>query len=220
MIVRENICVEQDDLITRVHGGLRVARRHAANPLRVSDIEAVITAAGGETIVMWSGSLNEQLFEPHPMNWMKPGEEAFSELTQQLSSIASSVDARVLLQPHTRHVLSDTQTTFNFLRSTEGNSAVGLALCPATLLEPSMLNSVEDHLTRIFETLAPVASLILLTDAALGQSEDRIEPVPLGQGLLPQGLIRELADRNVPQSAEVAVLGPSVSAQLAWLGVQ
>jgi len=218
-ITREQLCVECDDAIIRLTDGSVIAKRITENLLRPD--ARMDLAAAGQTVIAWSGTLAGDLFESHPMNWMQPGQHAFTDLIQRLADVAATAEGRILIQPHSRHVLSDTQTAFNFVRGDGVGPAIGLALCPATLLEPSMFDPVEDHLERIFETLATEADVVLLGDARIVGDGDgaSVEPVPLGRGALPADLLRDLAHQHVADGTPVVLIDADVESQLAWLGV-
>jgi hypothetical protein len=84
-----------------------------------------------------------------------------------------------------------------------------------------MLPDAADHLTRSFETLGPLASMLLLHDVLPAESDDPTQPplraVPLGQGRLPGELLRELLRRCVPTATPIALLPRAVAEQREWL---
>ncbi len=218
-IVYDQMCVERDGAVIRLADDTVIAQRITANLLEPD--ATIDIAAAGHTVIAWSGTLADALFQSHPMNWMQPGQEAFAQLARRLADAAAAANGRVLIQPHSRHVLSDTQTAFNFAQGDDASRALGLALSAATLLEPSMFDPVEDHMERIFETLAPEADLVLLSDARPMDDADEgcVEPAVLGGGRLPGGLLRDLAHRHIAGGTPVVLIDQDLDQQLAWLGV-
>ena len=222
----EQLCLERDEVITRHATGRIIARRDARNLITLDPI-VINTPDDDAALIVWSGSLADDLNEPHPANWLTPGQQAFAELKDRLIAAATDSAARILIQPHSRHLLSDTQTAYNFINTLDANASeaappLGLMLAPATLLEPSMLHPIEDHLTRIFETLAPHAGIVLLTDAVVMDGDDRMQPVPLGAGCLPMDLLRDLAHRWIGPATPVALLdddNADLASQMALLGL-
>ena len=62
-----------------------------------------------------------------------------------------------------------------------------------------MMPDAEDHFARILEFMVPRAALVLLQDARPAEGdEDRMEPCPLGTGILPPS---ELMAPSRPQAA-------------------
>lgn len=158
-------------------------------------------------IVARSGSLAEDPFEDEPRNWMGPGRAALEKTCDRLVGALVAHERLLLLRPHARQVLSDVAGTADFLRRHRGER-FGLALAPADLLTAEMLPQAEDHLVRIAETLAGVATVVLLEDARPRRDDpDRVETVPLGEGMLPLGVLRALAGSS-PATAWIAARGP------------
>lgn len=136
-------------------------------------------------LIAWSGTLADELFAPHPFTWLRPGHEA---LTAFCDGTGGTLD--LVLHPHARHVLNDARSCATFLNDRAGRGP-GVALAPASLLEPSMLEDVEDHLTRMFQTLGPIADLVVLAGA-----ED-----------LPRDLVRFLLRECVPPNTPIIIPG-------------
>ncbi|MCP3979468.1 MAG: hypothetical protein GY716_09090 [bacterium] len=118
----------------------------------------------GTHLVLWSGTLADDLFEPHPPNWLGPGREALDALIERVLDELPA-GRHLLLRPHCRHVLSDVPSCRRFLADHEA-APIGLALAPHDLLEDGMLPAAEDHLRRIFEGLG-AASRVLFVDGML-----------------------------------------------------
>lgn len=209
-----------DGLIVR-HGGADdvLAATLRGNPLDRREGWLIDSELPSRRMVCWSGSLSEEgLFERHPANWLKPGREALAEFCRELAPQLADAGWRLCFQPHARHVLSDPQSCLNLLREFDGGPFEA-ALSPATMLEPSMLKSIEDHLRRMFEGLGPRCAMVTLSDVVIDESaeEARCELAPLGQGLLPRGVVLDLLRNHVPEGTPI-VIGPrSLGDQLAWL---
>jgi hypothetical protein len=132
------------------------------NPLR--DDLIIDVDLPGEMVVTWSGTLAERPFDRHPLTWLKPGHMALARFIADVAPQLRRHHRRLVLRPHSRHVLSDVQSCVTFARD-HGDAPVALALDPVSLLEPSMLTAVEDHVTRMFELLAGHSAMIILSDA-------------------------------------------------------
>lgn len=186
-----------------------------ANPLR--DDWMIDLDLPGEMIVTWSGTLAEQPFERHSLTWLKPGHEALARFIAEVGPQLGAHRRTLVLRPHSRHVLSDVQSCITFALD-HGDTPMALAFDPAALLEPSMLEAVEDHLTRMFETLGGRCAMVMLSDARTADDGDSIEPVPLGEGVLPRELVRRLLMDHVPTAMPIALRPQRLEQQLDWLG--
>ena len=123
------------------------------NPLADDgDPAAHLATSAASRVVLWSGTLGAGLFDPHPATWLAPGRQRLDRLCADLLPAARAAGKTVCFRPHCRHVLSDAPSSLQFLRDHEG-APVEIALSPGSMIEPSMLGVVEDHLERIFETL-------------------------------------------------------------------
>lgn len=175
-------------------------------------------------LVAWSGSLGETLFEDDPRTWMRPGHDRFAAFCDEVGPALESNGRSLCFRPHHRHVLGDVHATVKFLRERAGQPFEAL-LSPADLLAPSMLETVEDHLTRMFAHLGPVAKAVLLTDAAIpAQGSDvaadaRLSIVPFGSGVLPQPLLASLLREHVPTTTPVILLPGDVERQRTLAGL-
>jgi hypothetical protein len=110
--------------------------------------------------------------------------------------------------------ISDVPSLRTFLAAAEQRARPWSFLFdPISLLTPAMLDKAEDHLTRLFETLAthPARSATLLADAAV--VGEQVVPAPLGSGPLTP-LILRLAK---PLPAEVVLLDHDLPRQLPLL---
>ena len=170
----------------------------------------------GDGIVSWSGTLADELFGDDPRTWMGEGHQRFEGWCDDVRDALGRAGRVLHLRPHARHVLSDPQGTLDFLRRREGEP-FGLALSPADLLLPSMMPDAEDHFARILEFMVPRAALVLLQDARPAEGdEDRMEPCPLGTGILPPPkLMAALAD-GLSEDAWVVVHPQDVPTAVEW----
>lgn len=179
------------------------------NPLR----EAMPAPAPGERGLAWSGTLADDPAAGSPLNWLRPGHDALAAWCRDIAPALAAGGATLCLQPHARHVLSDHPACLRFLDSVK-ELPIEIALAPATMLEPSMLGDVEDHLRRIFEALAPHTTLVVLHDVR--PDGDALAPVPLGHGVLTPMLIERLVEHVAPQTP-VVLLDADVERQVELL---
>ncbi len=176
----------------------------------------------GERIACWSGTLDHDavaagdLFAACPRNWMHPGPEALASLLDSVIPGLERNGRSLCLFPHARHVLSDVQGSINLLRQRR-NTPIEVALTPSSMLTPSMLDSLEDHLERSFGTLAGESPLLFLHDVVIDDTDDRLLPVPLGSGLLDRETVLKAVRAHWPPEKPIVILGESLAEQTAWL---
>ena len=172
----------------------------------------------GRRIAAWSGTLNDgdDLFAAHPHNWMSPGSEALKRLLEELLPQFERSQRTLCLVPHARHVLSDVQGTINLARAHAG-SALEIALAPGSLLVPSMLDTLEDHLERSFATLSEAASFLFIEDLAISEDGESLEPTSFGEGVLDKSLLHSAIKRHWPSDKPVVVRSANLAQQLDWL---
>ncbi len=191
----------------------RLLKRH----LLESGFTEHIRESDSDRIIAWSGTLGDSLFEPQPMNWMQAGQSAFREALDAAAEPLETNGRTLLVRPHARHVLNDIPGTLRFMREQSGRP-FGIAFDPAALLESSMLDRLDEHLTRSFEALGPVADVIMIRDIR-GEEVEResgnlAECLP-GQGVLPGRILGELL-RQMPATVPIAL--PNRPAR-SWLGL-
>jgi len=173
----------------------------------------------GDVIVSWSGTLAGGLFESHPMTWLRPGREAFAEFCRRIGPQLERHGKSMCFHPHSRHVLSDAASCVQFAREQpERGGPFSCALAPADLFEPGMLADMDNHLTRMFEMLGGLVTMVILRDVAIAPGE-RCEARPLGRGVLPRELVRALLRDHVPEQAPVVLGAAELEGQLRWLGL-
>lgn len=174
----------------------------------------------GDRIVCWAGTLGESEFAAHPPNWMGAGREAINAFCAEMTPQLVKHGRTMCFQPHSRHVLSDAPSCLSFLRAHQGQP-FEIAFSPATMLELSMLDDLDDHLIRMFETLGATCAMVMLGDLNPNEDEDR-EParqsVPLGEGNLPRDLVRRLLRDHVPPETPLVLSPRQLNRQLEWLG--
>ncbi|MCA9283585.1 MAG: hypothetical protein KDA22_00105 [Phycisphaerales bacterium] len=173
----------------------------------------------GSLVFTWSGTLAPEPFAPDPRNWTRQGQEAFAAFCDQVRPAMEREERTLCVQPHARHALSDVQGALNFLRTRNGQP-FGVAFAPASILTGSMLMEVDDHLTRAFETLGPLASAVVLEDvrpAPSAEDNDAVQAVGLGEGILPRELVRRLLEAHVPAETPLVIRSGAIDRQLAWL---
>lgn len=171
---------------------------------------------GPTTLIAWSGSLADTLFERHPHTWMQPGQDALRRVCDALVEPLVTSGRTLNLQPHARHVLSDPQSAINFARERE-DGPFGIVLGPTTMLEPSMLGEVEDHLTRAFATLGERAVAVVLQDAVVDATTESLSSVRLGEGEIPGRTVGRLLRSCVPAETPILVHPDDLGRLDAWL---
>lgn len=180
---------------TRVGGPLRWGGEKNI----LSDARALNWATQGERVIVWSGSLSDDLFGRDPGTWGPRGLEALRSTIGSLASEARAGGFEVWLRPHARHVLCDVQRAVRLLHEWR-DLPVGLALDAASMLETSMAGEAEDHFRRAYEALGPLAKAVIVANArvAQGDEESPIELVGVGEGLVRPGRLLELLAVHVP----------------------
>jgi len=193
---------------------------------------AVDAELPGAWVIAWSGTLGASTFEGTPANWMR-GPKALDTLCDALAPQLERHGKRLVLVPHARHVLSDARSALTWWcervipgadpnlvrRSSGGPRPFGLALDPAAMLEPSMLEDVEDHMHSLFASFGPRIDVLILRDARVDPDDpESLVPCALGEGVLPRDRVRALLAEHVPEDTPVAVPGAGLDRALAWLG--
>ncbi len=199
-----------------------LASSHAGNPLS-HDWLVDVDEAPGDRILCWSGTLADELFEGDPRTWGRPGREALSGFCDELARQLWTCDRRLCFHPHARHVLNDVPSCLKFLYSRDGQP-FEIALAPASLLEPSMMDRLDEHLQRQFESLGGECAMVLMCDVRIAGDDDdgqRCEPVALGEGLMRRDLVRSLLRDHVPAEIPIVIDGrqgsPAIARQIEWL---
>lgn len=145
--------------------------------------------------VAWSGSLSDDLFEPHPHNWLPPGRAALDALCARVRPALEAADRTLVFRPHARHILSEVPSCRAFLQD-HAREPFGIALSPADMLEPSMLDRVEEHLERFVAGLGGLCTCILRADVAVAGDDCVLRPA--GEGILPLSLLDDLLAQHAP----------------------
>ena len=189
------------------------------NPLAgnwVADAEAP-----SKRIVSYSGTLADTAFGDEPRTWMRAGHERFKAFCDEVEPALHHHGRTLCFRPHHRHVLGDVHASVKFLRDRAGGP-FEILLSPADLLAPSMLGQVEDHLTRMFAHLGPVAAGVLLADCAPAAETTEtglLSVVRLGDGVLPAPLLGRLIAEFLPAGTPVLLLPGAVDAQRQTVGL-
>lgn len=197
-----------------------LASSHAGNPL--SGDWLVDLDVPGDRILCWSGTLAPELFESDPRTWGRVGREALSGFCGEVESQLKAHDLHLCFHPHARHVLNDVPSCLTFLHSRMGQP-FEIALAPASLLEPSMLDRLDEHLQRQFEALGGHCAMVLLRDVRVigGDDDQRSEPAILGDGLLQRDQVRSLLRDHVPAETPIVIDGrhgsAAIARQMEWL---
>ena len=189
------------------------------------------TPEHGQTVVAWSGWFDENarpesgVFHHDPRTWLAEGWETLEARLAQVLPTFEAAQARLLLRPHVRHVVSDAPSIRRVLGKFE-SPALGVLLEPAAMLTAAMADDAQDHLTRILEALAhnPRVAAILLTGAerpALGEPtpdhDDLLVPAPLTRGALGYHDLLAVLRVHGPFERPLALYDEDVQAQIDML---
>lgn len=172
-------------------------------------------------IVSYSGTLAETPFGDDPRTWMRSGHERFAAFCAEIEPALRHHGRTLCLRPHHRHVLGDVHAAVKFMREHAGGPFEVL-LSPAELIAPSMLGQIDDHLVRMFAHLGPIASAVLLTDAASAANpadDGLLQQRRFGEGALPAGLVARLLAEHVPPETPLVLLPGEVDSQRRLLGL-
>ena len=151
------------------------------------------------------------MFPGSPRTGLPWAQGAWEELVAQVEAL--DVTGGLLLRGHHGHVLSDAPACLRWLEA--DSDRAGVALSPASMLAPSMLADVEDHLVRMFEYLGSRAGAVVLED--LGSGEDDLHGLPAGEGLLPGPLLGTLLEELVPEAVPIVIRTGASLAAASWL---
>lgn len=203
------------------------ARHVLAATLRTNTLDGhwlLDTDVPSSRIVTWSGTLAPSLFESDPRTWMQPGKHALAKFCDEVGPQLRTHQRTICFQPNARHVLNDAPSCLTFLRDRSGQP-FEVALAPASMLEPSMLDRLEEHLQRQFEGLGERCAMVILNDVVVvsdGDDDARCETTVLGEGDLPRDVVRRLLRDCVPAGTPIVIDGraggESIQRQLQWLG--
>ncbi|MBX3377169.1 MAG: hypothetical protein KF678_09235 [Phycisphaeraceae bacterium] len=150
---------------------------------------------------------------PTSLEFRSWGKEAWAKLEAWCDAIAPGLERAqgvACLWPHPRHVLSDVQSCVTFLKKRSGQRFEVL-LDPAGLLTEAMLPRAEDHLTRAMEALAGhdnVKAVVVSNVEPAG--EGLLRACETGRGVLPEGLVRMVAERVPPGKVVVELNAAAV----------
>lgn len=109
-------------------------------------------------VVLWSGSVCDDLFEADPRTWGPLGRKSFHSVCERMLAIAAAHPDRSpvpCFRPHARHVLCDVHSCQRFAVE-RVNQRFELLFDPASMLTPSMLSHAPDHLERMFAVFAQI----------------------------------------------------------------
>lgn len=182
--------------------------------------------SGGGRLVVRSGRLTagEDLDELEA-RFRTQGAEGAARMGRALGPLADRAVAagvKLCLLPDARDVLSDIPSCLKLLRdqSGRGGPEIELVLDPAGLLTPGMLEAADEHLTRIFESLAGQAGVaaLRLTGVCLVERAGgaELEPVGLHRGdesAVDPRLVIGLASRHLREGLDWIILNEDVLAQ-------
>ncbi len=166
-----------------------------------SALDALLTDGGqGEALVVHSclppASQDEDAQAGQP--WRSWGAGAKARLTARLAQLADrieSAESRLLVVPTWNGVISDIPTTVQFVKE-RPSERMGLVLEPASMIAPSMLPNVADHLARLYGAAAMLPGVEAVVVSNLRQGEgDAWEVCEAQQGVILSdvlsGLVRQ-----------------------------
>lgn len=177
-----------------------------------------------QTTVVWSGWFDDQarpeagVFHHDPRTWTALGWETLEARLAEVLPMFEAADARLLLRPHVRHVISDAPSIRRILGKFE-TPALGILLEPAAMLTAAMAADARDHLTRMLEALAhhERVAAILLTGAQRPDphhDEETLIPAPLTTGVLDRQDLLAILREHGPFERPLALFDQDVPAQL------
>ncbi len=177
--------------------------------------------------LVYSGSMQEDLFADEPRNWMPQGQARFQTFLDETTDALKTQGRTMCLRPHWRHALGDLPSCVKFVRERitgDPTSPFELCLSPVEMLAPSMLQpqqKLEEHLQRMFTHLGGVASCVLLADFEQPKAdgvEENLKLLPLGAGCLRRECILPCIEAYVPKTTPILLLpGRPIEHQLEWL---
>jgi len=216
---QENVVALRDASGTTTGWALSLRNPIAEGQTAVGWVDSL--PAGVERVIAWSGTLDEEdLFgRGSPLTWMAPGRSALGAFIEAATPLLRDRGVRLLLRPHCRHVLGDATAARSFLEGLAPGTPVGLALDPASLLEPEMMGDALEHCRRAFELVGAMAEAVILTGAAPGEGTgtESVRGVPLGEGVIPAEDLAAMR-REFCGGAPVALLDRDFERQAAMLG--
>ncbi|MEO1278799.1 MAG: hypothetical protein AAFV77_07585 [Planctomycetota bacterium] len=156
----------------------------------------------GHTVVAWSGWFDEDaqpesgVFHHDPRTWAGEGWERLEMRLDEVLPQFEAADARLLMRPHVRHVVSDAPSIRKVLERFD-SPALGIFFEPAAMLTAAMVDDASDHLTRLIEAVlqGPIGpdrvEAFFLTGAerpARGEvypeHDDLLVPAPMTRGAI------------------------------------
>ena len=179
----------------------------------------VDTDLPGERIACWSGTpirsgRERDLFAPIAQ-LDEPGLEALDRFLDEMIPGLERRDQAVPDPPCSSRA-QRRRGSINLIRA-RGGAPIEIALSPISLLTPSMLDTLEEHLERSFETLAEHAPFLHLHDAVIDRERDLLVPAPLGSGIIDATAIREAVHRHWPADKPVVIPAGDLPARSEWL---
>lgn len=124
--------------------------------------------------------------------WRTWGAQAKVRLAARLAELAARVESAggtLLVVPTWNGVISDIPTTVQFLKE-RPSERLGLVLEPASMLAPSMLPNLPDHLARLYGAAAMLPGVEGVIVSNLRQGEDgEVEVCEAERGLIGDGLL-------------------------------
>ena len=208
-----------------------------------SDVERLLLATGSESGAGWAsgqvcnGSHGFRLLDIQtPVGRLEPGAcaenltvvfsgvsqaeipwgpESWEELTSAVKSVGS-LPGLMAMRGHHAEVLADAPACLGWLdRAQRMGLEVGVALAPSSMLVPSMMATLEEHLERMFDYLGARAKVVIIED--LREEADELLGQIAGEGLLPGATLGGLIDQYVPRETPVIVHAASLESAQAWL---
>ena len=203
-----------DGIVTRLGQANDIAAAWIdGNPLSdnfIADVDQV-----SPRLLMYSGTLSSSLFGEDPRTWLKPGRAALDAFADRVLPTLQTTKRTICFRLHARHVLSDPQGALRFMLD-HAQQPFEIALSPADMITPDMVGTIDDHLRRMFESLAPRAAMVFLNDIRLNAA-GQARSVALGDGILPQELVLSLIREHVPANTPVVLPPHKLEQQLKWL---
>lgn len=174
---------------------------------------------GPRSALVWSGGLADSLYAKDPMTWMAPGRSALAMFCDAVAPHLLDARRELVIRPHCRHAIPDPTAAASFFGERSGGP-FAIALDPVALFEMDMLWRWEDHLARAFETLGPLASVVILSSPSESPDSDDL-PVraPVGEGCFDVGVLGRLVSQHCRADSLVVFPVGDEASQAALLGL-
>ena len=172
----------------------------------------------GDRLFCYSGTLadGEDPFIGDMRNWTPGGLEALQELIERIQPALETQDRSICLRPHAQGILSDVPGCRKFMETAPPR--VELCVDPIGMLTAEMLPDADEHVARIIEGTSDIASMFMLRDCRLSDTDDLVHACPLGDGLLSRDVVMSTFNARIDPGLPVVITPERIEQQVQWLG--